>query len=173
MHQRDEEGVLAPLVGWTLPQPPELDMGGHGPYSTALDYAKFIRMWPNDGDGSNGRVLKPETVAMAEKNGLGEMNIEGLPGVIPNLSNFAEFFPGMSKSWALTFMVNDEDAPTGCPAEALAWAELANLYYWIDRRNRIGGFWATQILPFADPASVGGYVEFETAVYRNALKAAA
>ncbi len=173
MHQRDAAGVLAPLVGWTLPQPPELDMGGHGLYSTALDYAKFIRMWLNDGDGPNGRVLKPETVAMAEQNGLGELKIKGLPGVIPSLSNYAEFFPGIPKSWALTFMVNDEDAPTGRPAGALAWAGLANLYYWIDRRNGIGGFWATQILPFADPASVGGYVEFETAVYRNLLKAAA
>jgi len=173
MHQRDAAGVLSPLVDWTLPQPPEIDMGGHGLYSTALDYAKFIRMWLNDGNGPNGRVLKPETVAMAEKNGLGELKIKGLPGVIPSLSNYAEFFPGMPKSWALTFMVNEEDAPTGRPAGALAWAGLANLYYWIDRKNGIGGFWATQILPFADPASVGGYVDFETAVYRNAIKAAA
>lgn len=173
MHQRDAAGVLSPLVDWTLPQPPEIDMGGHGLYSTALDYTKFIRMWLNDGNGPNGRVLKPETVAMAEKNGLGELKIKGLPGVIPSLSNYAEFFPGMPKSWALTFMVNEEDAPTGRPAGALAWAGLANLYYWIDRKNGIGGFWATQILPFADPASVGGYVEFETAVYRNAIKAAA
>ncbi|WP_232622700.1 serine hydrolase [Pseudorhodobacter sp. MZDSW-24AT] len=173
MHQRDAAGVLSPLVDWTLPQPPEIDMGGHGLYSTALDYAKFIRMWLNDGNGPNGRVLKPETVAMAEKNGLGELKIKGLPSVIPSLSNYAEFFPGMPKSWALTFMVNEEDAPTGRPAGALAWAGLANLYYWIDRKNGIGGFWATQILPFADPASVGGYVDFETAVYRNAIKAAA
>lgn len=173
MHQRDAAGVLSPLVDWTLPQPPEIDMGGHGLYSTALDYAKFIRMWLNDGNGPNGRVLKPETVAMAEKNGLGELKIKGLPGVIPSLSNYAEFFPGMPKSWALTFMVNEEDAPTGRPAGALAWAGLANLYYWIDRKNGIGSFWATQILPFADPASVGGYVDFETAVYRNAIKAAA
>lgn len=72
---------------------------------------------------------------------------------------------GMPKSWALTFMLNDEDAPTGRPAGELAWAGLANLYYWIDRSTGIGGFWATQILPFADPASVGGYLDFEKAVY--------
>lgn len=173
MHQRDGAGVLAPLDGWTLPQPPEIDMGGHGLYSTALDYAKFIRMWLNDGNGPHGSVLKPETVAMAEKNGLGELKIKGLPGVIPSLSNDAEFFPGMPKSWALTFMINEEDAPTGRPAGALAWAGLANLYYWIDRKNGIGGFWATQILPFADPASVGGYIELETAVYRSVMKAVA
>jgi len=70
--------------------------------------------------------------------------------------------------------VNDVDAPTGRPAGALAWAGLANLFYRIDRQNGIGGFWATQILPFADPTSVTGYIEFETAAYQSlALKAAA
>ena len=132
----------------------------------SLDYMKFIRMWLNDGQGPGGRVLKKETVEMAAKNGLpGDMKIKGLPGVIPSLSNYAEFFPGMPKSWALTFMINDHDAPTGRPAGALAWAGLANLYFWIDRKNGVGGFWATQILPFADPASVGGYIDFESAVY--------
>jgi methyl acetate hydrolase len=124
-------------------------------------------MWLNDGMGPNGRVLKKETVLMAEKNGLGEKKIKGLPGVIPSLSNYAELFPGMPKSWALTFMINDEDAPTGRPAGALGWAGLANLFYWIDRKNGIGGYWATQILPFADPASFGGYMDFETAVYAS------
>ena len=166
MHQRDETGKLTPLPDFTLPPDPEVHMGGHGLYSTVLDYAKFIRMWLNDGQGPGGRVLKKETVEMATKNGLpGDMKIKGLPGVIPSLSNYAEFFPGMPKSWALTFMINDHDAPTGRPAGALAWAGLANLYFWIDRKNGIGGFWATQILPFADPASVGGYIDFETAVY--------
>ena len=64
-------------------------------------------------------------------------------------------------------MINDEPAPTGRPAGALGWAGLANLFYWIDRQNGIGGFWATQILPFADPASFGGYMDFETAAYQN------
>ncbi len=167
MHQRDPEGQLEALPGFELPQDPEVQMGGHGLYSTPLDYAKFIRMWLNDGRGPGGPVLRPETVAMAERNGLGDMKIKGLPGVIPSLSNYAEFFPGMPKSWGLTFMINDEDAPTGRPAGALAWAGLANLYFWIDRRNGLGGFWATQILPFADPASVGGYLELETAAYRD------
>ena len=165
IHRRQADGALEPMPDFELPQDPEVHMGGHGLYSTVPDYMKFIRMWLNDGAGPNGRVLKRETVAMAARNGLGDMKIKGLPGVIPWLSNEAEFFPGMPKSWGLTFMINDEVAPTGRPAGALAWAGLANLYYWIDRQNGIGGFWATQILPFADPTSVGGYLDFETAVY--------
>jgi CubicO group peptidase (beta-lactamase class C family) len=105
--------------------------------STALvgDYMRFIRMWLNDGAGERGRVLQAETVQMAEKNHLGDKKVTMLPGVIPSLSNDAEFFPGLSKSWALKFMVNDEEAPTGRPAGALGWAGLANLFYWIDRKN--------------------------------------
>ena len=124
-------------------------------------------MWLNDGAGEGGRVLKRETVLLAEENGLGDMKIKGLPGVMPSLSNYAGFFPGQPKFWALTFMVNDVAAPSGRPAGALAWAGLANLFFRIDRQDGVGGIWATQIFPFADPTSVAGFVEFETAVYQG------
>ncbi len=168
IHTRNADGSLTPM-DFELPPSPEVHMGGHGLYGTVGDYLRFIRMWLNDGRGEHGRVLKPETVRMAARNQLGDKKIAMLPGVIPALSNDAEFFPGLSKSWAFSFMVNDEEAQTGRPAGALGWAGLANLFYWIDRQNGYGGFWATQILPFGDPTSFGGYLEFETALYR-ALK---
>jgi methyl acetate hydrolase len=165
MHQREADGSLAPTA-FELPEP-EIDMGGHGLWSTVPDYLRFLRMWLNDGRSESGeQVLKPETVELAVANQLGDLKVKGLPGVIPSLSNPAEFFPGLSKSWSYTFMVNDEDAPTGRPAGSIAWAGLANLYYWIDRRNDIAGYWGTQILPFVDAASVGGYLELETATYQ-------
>ncbi|GAB5469240.1 MAG: serine hydrolase domain-containing protein [Rhodospirillales bacterium] len=167
MHQREADGSLTPLTDFALPPDPEVHMGGHGLYSTVGDYCQFIRMWLNDGASPGGQILKPETVQMATQNGLGDMKIKMLPGVIPALSNDAEFFPGMPKSWCLPFMINEEEAPTGRPAGALGWAGLANLFYWIDRQNGVGGFWATQILPFADVTSVVGYLDFETAVYRS------
>ena len=166
VHARNADASLAPM-DFELPAAPEVHMGGHGLYGTVGDYMRFIRMWLNDGNGEHGRVLKPETVRMAAKNHLGDMKVTMLPGAIAALSNDAEFFPGLSKSWALTFMVNDEPAPTGRPAGALGWAGLANLFYWIDRQNGFGGFWATQILPFGDPVSFTGYIDFETAFYRS------
>lgn len=168
IHQREKDGSLTPNMDFELPQDPEVQMGGHGLYSTVGEYMKFIRMWLNDGAGPHGRVLKPETVAAAVKNGLqANHKVVVLPGVIPTLSNDAEFFPGLKKSWSYTFMVNDEEAPTGRPAGAIGWAGLANLFYWIDRQNGFGGFWATQILPFGDPVSFGGYMDFETAIYQS------
>ncbi len=158
MHQRNEDGSLKVLAGFELPQEPEVEMGGHGLYSTAEDYLRFIRMWLNDGASPHGPVLRPETVAMAATNGLGpSLKIRALPGVKRHLSHDAEFFPGMPKSWGLSFMINDEPAPTGRSAGSLAWAGLANLYFWIDRSVGVGGFWGTQLFPFADPAAVENF----------------
>lgn len=169
MHQRNADGSLTPLNDFELPPEPEMHMGGHGLYSTVGDYCRFIRMYLNDGAGEHGRVLKPETVQLAVRNGLTTQKLKMLPGAIPALSNDAEFFPGLKKSWALSFMVNDEPAPTGRPAGALGWAGLANLYFWIDRQNGLGGFWATQILPFADATSFGACMAFESSVYQTAM----
>ena len=164
VHQRIDDGSLV-ATGLVLTQEPEVDMGGQGVYSTIPDYTKFLRMWLRDGEGENGRVLQADTVKKASVNGLGELKVGMLESTAPALTHDAEFFPGQSKSWAYSFMVNDEQAPTGRTAGSLAWAGLANLYYWIDREADLAGMWGTQILPFADPTSVGAYLEFETAAY--------
>lgn len=167
IHDRAMDGKLTPLPDLVLPQPPEMDMGGHGLYSTVADYMKFIRMILNDGAGPNGRVLKPETVEQMSRNGLGALKSGGWITSIPSLSNAGEFFPGLPKSWAYTFQVNEEPTPSGRPAGSLMWAGLANLFYWIDRKNGIGGYWGSQILPFQDVSSYPGFVDFETTVYRH------
>lgn len=167
VHARGEDGSLTPMHDFALPDNPEVDMGGHGLYASVPEYMKFIRMWLNDGAGPNGRVLKPETVEWAVKGALvPPQKVTMLPGVIPTLSNDAEFFPGQKKDWSYTFMVNSEEAPTGRPAGSIGWAGLANSFFWIDRKNGVGGYWATQILPFGDPQSFVGYLDFETAVYQ-------
>ena len=168
LHDRAQDGKLTPLPDLVLPQPPEMDMGGHGLYATVGEYMKFIRMFLNDGAGPNGRVLKAETVEAMSKNGLpaGVMS-GGWSTSIPSLSNPGEFDPGIQKTWAYTFQRNEEDTVTGRPAGSLMWAGLGNLYYWIDRKNGIGGFWGSQILPFLDAVSYPGFVDFEAAVYRS------
>ena len=168
IHQRGSDGSLTPLPDLQLPPDPEVHMGGHGLYASVGEYMKFIRMWLNDGAGVNGQVLKPETVQAAVRNGLEpHQSVTGFKSADPTLANDGEFFPGLKKSWSYTFMINEEDAPTGRPAGALGWAGLANSFYWIDRKNGIGGYWATQILPFGDPVSLFGYLDFETAAYAN------
>lgn len=169
IHDRAADGKLTPLPDLALPDPPPMDMGGHGLYATVGEYMKFIRMVLNGGAGPHGRVLKPETVDAMGRDGLSAMGLSagGWTTSIPSLSNTGEFLPGTDKGWAYTFMTNRERAPTGRPAHSLMWAGLANCYYWIDRETGIGGYWATQILPFQDASSYPGFVEFETAVYHH------
>ena len=72
----------------------------------------------------------------------------------------------MAKGWSLAFMTNEEDAPGGGrSAGSLAWAGLANTYYWIDPKRDVAGVVVTQILPFADPKVLDLLGAFERAVY--------
>lgn len=169
IHDRAADGKLTPVPDLVLPDPPPMDMGGHGLYATVGEYMKFIRMILNDGAGPNGRVLKPETVDLMARDGLAPMGLSvgGWPSSIPSLTNVGEFFPGTDKGWSYTFMTNRERTPSGRPAGSLMWAGLANSFFWIDRQTGIGGYWATQILPFQDAASYPGFVEFETAIYHH------
>lgn len=167
LHMR-KRGELVPNHRWEQPVDPEIDMGGQGLWSTVPDYLRFLRMWLRGGRSDNGeQILRPDTVEVALRNQIGDLAVRRLPGVIPPLSHDVEFDPGAPKSWSYPFMVNDTDTPTGRKAGSQSWAGLANLYYWIDPSTRIGGFWATQIFPFFDPASVGGFRDFETATYRS------
>ena len=170
LHDRAQDGKLTALPDLILPQPPEMDMGGHGLYASVGDYMKFIRMFLNDGAGPHGRVLQADTVDAMCQNGLpAGMHSGGWTTSIPSLSNDGEFDPGVPKTWAYTFQRNEAPTATGRPAGSVSWAGLGNLYYWIDRKNGIGGYWGSQILPFMDAVSYPGYVDFEAAVYRHAL----
>ncbi|MCW5733257.1 MAG: beta-lactamase family protein [Enhydrobacter sp.] len=166
IHHRGPDGSLTPDMALEIPQQPEFEMGGGGLYGTAGDYAKFVRMMLNQGRSDRGeQVLKPETVAQMSKNAMGDCKVGLLRTAIPPLSNDAEFFPGIEKQWGLSFMINNAPAPTGRSAGSLAWAGLANTYYWIDQAKGVGGVYATQILPFADTKSLPLFYSFEKAVY--------
>ena len=166
IHHRGPDGKLTPDPALELPQEPEFEMGGGGLYSTAGDYLKFVRMMLNQGKSDKGQpVLKPGTVAEMSKNAMGDSRVCMLKTAAPPFSNDAEFFPGMDKRWGLTFMINNEKAPTGRSPGSLAWAGLANTYYWIDQSKGVGGVYATQVLPFADVKSLPLFYAFEKAVY--------
>ena len=98
-------------------------------------------------------------------NQMGECRVGGLKSAMPDRSNDVEFFPEIPKAWGLSFMINMVQAPTGRSAGSLAWAGLANTYFWIDPAMGIGGVYATQILPFADIRALPLYLDFEKIVY--------
>jgi CubicO group peptidase (beta-lactamase class C family) len=166
VHQRGSDGKLT-VTAFEVPQDPEFEPGGGGIYSTAGDYLRFVRMMLNDGRGNGKQVLRPETVALMSRNNIGATRVNMLKTQNLVLSRDAEFFIGSPKSWGLTFMINEEQAPTGRSAGSLAWAGLANTYMWIDRKRGVGGVYLTQVLPFVDVKSFPLYLEFETEVYQS------
>jgi len=165
VHQRGEGGALAPIE-FGLPQDPEFLMGGGGLYGTAGDYLTFARMIMQDGSFKGVQVLRPETVALMSQNHIGPIEVGVFRTAMPTLSHDIELFPGMSKKWGLSFLINTQPAPTGRSAGSLAWAGLANTYFWIDRAKRVCGVFLSQLLPFYDPAAIDLFGKFETEVYR-------
>jgi len=122
----------------------------------------------NRGKGDGNQLLKSQTVDLMSRNAKGDLKVTMLKTQMPNLTNDAEFFPGMPKNWGLSFMINEEAAPTGRTAGSLAWAGLANTYFWIDQSKGIGGVYMTQILPFADAKAPPLFYAFEKNVYQSA-----
>ncbi len=163
-HARQPDGSLQ-VIPFAEPPDPEFFEGGGGLYSTGPDYLRFLRMLLGNGQLDGVQILRPETVAEMGMNQIGELTVGVLASVMPSASNTVEFFPGMIKKWGLGAMITTGDASTGRAAGSLAWAGLANTYYWIDPARRVTGLLLTQILPFADPGVLDLFAQFERAVY--------
>jgi CubicO group peptidase (beta-lactamase class C family) len=166
VHQRADDGSLA-AIEFGLPQEPEFHMGGGGLYGTVPDYLAFCRMIMNGGTHNGAQVLQKSTVDLMGQNHIGAIEIGVLKTAIPSLSKDVELFPGMSKKWGLSFLINTQAVPGGRSANSLAWAGLANTYFWIDRTKRVCGVFASQLLPFYDDTAIDLLGKFETGVYQN------
>jgi len=164
MHARQPDGSLVPMP-FEMPQEPEFHMGGGGLYSTAHDYIRFIRMILNKGALDGNRVLKPETVATMAQNHIGELNMTKMHAAIPQVTNDVDLYPEQDKKWGLSFMINTQRTAEGRSAGSLAWAGLANTYYWIDPTRSVGGVILTQLFPFADKKVLELFGGFERAIY--------
>ncbi|WP_186293992.1 serine hydrolase domain-containing protein [Bradyrhizobium guangdongense] len=164
MHARGEDGQLAPMP-FELEQNPEFHMGGGGLYSTAGDYIKFTQMILNKGRGNGNQVLKAETVATMGQNHIGDLAMTKLISVAPPYTNDVDLYPEQVKKWGLSFMINTAKTAEGRSAGSLAWAGLANTYFWIDPARDVSGVILMQLLPFADAKCLQAFAGFERGVY--------
>jgi methyl acetate hydrolase len=164
MHARGEGGALAPIP-FELEQAPEFHMGGGGLYGTAADYIKFTQMILNKGRGNGNQVLKPETVALMGQNNIGELTMGKMVTALPVYTNDVDLYPDIVKKWGLSFLINTAKTPEGRSAGSLAWAGLANTYFWIDPTRNIAGVILMQLLPFADGKALEAFAGFERGVY--------
>lgn len=164
MHARGEDGSLAPIP-FELEQDPEFHMGGGGLYGTAGDYIKFTQMILNKGRGNGNQLLKPETVATMGQNHIGELTMGRMKSEVAFATNDVDLYPGMDKKWGLSFLINTAKTPEGRSPGSLAWAGLANTYFWIDPARDISGVILMQVLPFVDGKCVEAFAGFEKGLY--------
>jgi methyl acetate hydrolase len=164
MHARGPDGSLAPIP-FELDQDPEFHMGGGGLYGTGGDYIKFTQMILNKGRGNDSQVLKPETVEMMGQNHIGDLNMTKLISALPDLTNDVDPYPDVDKKWGLSFLSNTARTPEGRSSGSLAWAGLANTYFWIDPSRDVTGVILMQMLPFVDHKCLEAFADFESGVY--------
>jgi methyl acetate hydrolase len=164
MHARGVDGALAAMP-FELEQEPEFHMGGGGLYGTAGDYIKFTQMILNEGEGNGNRVLKAETVELMRQNHIGDLNMTKMVSAMPPYTNDVDLYPDMAKKWGLSFVINTARTPEGRSPGSLAWAGLANTYFWIDPSRDVAGVILMQVLPFADAKCLEAFAGFERGVY--------
>src|ERR1700733_2997186 len=119
----------------------------------------------NKGRGKRHLLLKPETVAMMGQNQIGAINMTKMTSAVAFATNDVDLYPGMEKKWGLSFLINTAKTAEGRSPGSLAWAGLANTYYWIDPSRDITGVILMQVLPFADRKCLEAFAGFESGVY--------
>jgi CubicO group peptidase (beta-lactamase class C family) len=166
VHARGIDGSLTPIC-FELEQQPEFHSGGGGLYGTAGDYIKFTQMMLNNGRGNGQQLLKPETVTTMAQNHIGDLSMGKMNSAIAFATNDVDLYPDIDKKWGLSFLINTAPTPEGRSPGSLAWAGLANTYYWIDPARDICGVILMQVLPFADAKCLAAFSDFERAIYQH------
>ena len=164
MHVRGPDGALATMP-FGMPANPEVLSGGGGLSSTARDYGRFLRMLLNGGTLDGARVLSAQSMAALGQVQTGDHRAGGCISAIPSLSHDIDLYPGMHTGWGLATLINPEPSPDGRSAGSLAWAGLANTYYWADPAAGKAGVLLCQMLPFGDPGVLALFGAFERGVY--------
>ena len=102
---------------------------------------------------------------MMGQNHIGELNMTKMISAVPSATNDVDLYPDMVKKWGLSFLITTARTPEGRSPGSLAWAGLANTYYWIDPSRDVTGVILMQLLPFADRKCLEAFAGFEAGIY--------
>ena len=112
------------------------------------------------------KVLKPETVEVAFKNQIGDLDFPAeIPTADPGTTHSVNVGPGFKFGYGL--QLNTQDVPGMHKAWSGAWGGLCNTYFWVDRTTGIAGSIYSQFLPFVAQEALDIYVNFEQALYAS------
>ncbi len=112
-------------------------------------------------------MLNASTVKMMGENHIGDLEFIKMATAIPELSCDFDPWPDQPRKWGLSFLINTRETPEGRSPGSLAWAGLANTYFWIDPVRSVGGVIMMQLLPCADGKAMQIFAAFERGVYAS------
>ncbi|KHN97730.1 Beta-lactamase/transpeptidase-like protein [Metarhizium album ARSEF 1941] len=165
--QRTRDGRLAAAQPPT-PEKHEIESGGGGWFTTASDYALFLRAF------LAGRLLSRRSMADVMTPQLNEAQAEHLSAIAfhPMVHNtFApEFAPGTVINYGLGAMLNVDHVPGKRRAGSIAWSGILNSRWWVDAKTGIAGVLVVNVRPNGDPVVAKLYHELELAVYGHLLR---
>jgi len=164
-----KDGKIVPSDGEYWPFEVEQEAGGAGLWSTAEDYAKYLRMILNGGQTPDGKqLIKKETIELGMRGHLEPAAKESF-----NLGRddmIDSEMPGVKRDYGLFGMIFEEDLPTARPAGSIQWDGAPSCHWFLDTNTDVALVQCVQILPFGDPEVQKLLRAVETEVYK-ALKA--
>jgi methyl acetate hydrolase len=166
VHVKDASGGWVTTdIGWD--QHPEWCSGGHGLYSTPRDYLRFQQMLLGGGTFADTAILHRSSVREAFTNQIGDLWI---PAEMPTTNSAYSYdFPvGPDKQWGWGLLLNTSEQPGMRATGSGGWTGIFNTNFWVDPDTMITGALYTQSLPFAAPAALQTYADFERALYEIA-----
>lgn len=141
--------------------------GDGGLYSTARDYARFVRMLLNGGALEGARILNAQTAQAMGQNQCGTLCVQTQPTAMAARTRPFPLGAGRDQ-FGLGFQIAAHDpryAGFRSPG-SLSWAGINNTHFWIDPRRGIGAIVLMQVLPFYDERCIALLRGIEETVYR-------
>ncbi len=166
LHMLSGEGLVEqPNPGGTISV---MVRGDGGLFSTAQDFARFIRLILNGGVSDDGvRLLEEATVELMGQNNIGDLRVELMPAPNPAMSRPFPLGAG-ADTFGLGFQITAEhDSVTMRSPGSLSWAGIDNTQFWIDPAAGIGAVLLMQYRPFYDDTAIEALQGFEARVYRH------
>jgi methyl acetate hydrolase len=139
--------------------------GGGGLFSTASDYLRFVRAMMAGGQLDGHRILSQQLVAEMRKNQIGELTLQPIRSLLPQLAVDRAPFPSAVDKFGLGFAVNSTTTGTLKGVNSMGWAGIYNTFFWIDTEKQVGAVVMSQMLPGMDPGPLKLLEDFERAVY--------
>ncbi|KAE9365978.1 beta-lactamase/transpeptidase-like protein [Stipitochalara longipes BDJ] len=142
----------------------EDDEGGTGAFGSAVDFHKVLHsVVSGDGKLLNAEMcdelFKPQLSPEAQEHVVKLYEYRDKEGLV-------SFAPsGKEISFSLSGMLNLSDVEGRRRAGTMVGGGITNTMWWADRKAKICGFYGSNLLPLADPKSVGLAKAFEAAMY--------